>query len=47
MKIHYLGHIISGEGIVVDTVKVESIMDWTTLTNMHEVCSFMGLAGYY
>jgi hypothetical protein len=47
MKIHYLGHIISGEGIVVDTVKIESIMDWTTLTNVQEVCSFMGLAGYY
>jgi hypothetical protein len=46
-KIHYLGHIISGEGIVVDPVKVEAIMEWPTLTNVQEVHNFMGLAGYY
>jgi hypothetical protein len=46
-KIPYLGHIISGEGIVVDPVKVEAIMEWITMTNVHEVCSFMGLARYY
>jgi hypothetical protein len=26
-KIHYLGHVISGEGIVVDPTKVEDIME--------------------
>jgi hypothetical protein len=26
-RIHYLGHIISGEGIVVDLAKVEAIME--------------------
>jgi hypothetical protein len=31
----------------VDPAKVEAIMEWTTLTNVMEVCSFMGLAGYY
>jgi hypothetical protein len=46
-KIHYLGHIISGEGIVVDPMKVEAIMEWTAPMNMQEVCSFMGLEGYY
>jgi hypothetical protein len=46
-KIHYLGHIISGEGIVVDPTKVEAIMEWPTPTNVQEVHSFMGLAGYY
>jgi hypothetical protein len=46
-KIHYLGHIISGEGIVVDPTKVEAIMEWPTPTNVQEVRSFMGLAGYY
>jgi hypothetical protein len=29
-KIHYLGHIISGEGIIVDPVKVEAIMECPT-----------------
>jgi hypothetical protein len=46
-KIHYLGNIISGEGIVADPAKVESIMEWHTPTNVPEVRSFMGLGGYY
>jgi hypothetical protein len=31
----------------VDPTKVEAIMKWHALTNVPEVCSFMGLAGYY
>lgn len=46
-KIHYLRHIISGEGIAVDSVKIEAIMEWPTPTNVHEIRSFMGMAGYY
>jgi hypothetical protein len=46
-RIHYLGHVISGEGIVVDPTKVEDIMEWPALKNVTEVRSFMGLAGYY
>jgi hypothetical protein len=46
-QIHYLGHIISEEGIVVDPKKVEAIKEWTTPRNVAEVRSFMGLAGYY
>ena len=46
-EIHYLGHIISGEGISVDPEKVKAIKDWPILKNAHEVRSFMGLAGYY
>jgi hypothetical protein len=41
--IHYLGHIISKEGIVVDLEKIKSI----TPRNVVEVRSFMGLLGYY
>jgi phage terminase large subunit len=33
-RIHYLGHVISSEGIVVDLVKVEPIMEWPTPTNI-------------
>ena len=47
LRIHYLGHVISGEGIVVDPAKVEAIMEWPAPTNVTEVRSFMGLAGYY
>jgi hypothetical protein len=46
-EIHYLGHIISGEGISVDPEKVKAIMEWPVPKNSHEVRSFMGLAGYY
>jgi hypothetical protein len=46
-KNHYLGHVIFGEGITVDPMKVEAIMEWPTSKNVQEVCIFMGLAGYY
>ena len=46
-RIHYLGHVISGEGIAVDPAKVEAIMEWPAPTNVTEVRRFMGLAGYY
>ena len=49
-EIHYLGHIISGEGISVDPEKVKAIKDWPIPKNAHEVHSFMGfmgLTGYY
>jgi hypothetical protein len=46
-QIHYLGHIISKKGIVVDPEKVEAIREWSTPRNVAEVRSFMGLAGYY
>jgi hypothetical protein len=46
-EIHYLGHIIFGEGIFVEPEKVKAIMEWLVLKNAHEVRRFMGLAGYY
>jgi hypothetical protein len=44
-QIHYLGHIISKEGIVVDPKKIKSIQEWPTPRNVTKVRSFMGLAG--
>jgi hypothetical protein len=46
-EIHYLGHIISGEGIALDPSNLEAILEWLMHTNVHEVCIFMGLVGYY
>ena len=46
-KIHYLGHVIFDEVIVMDPEKVEAIMEWLAPTNILEVRSFMGLVGYY
>jgi hypothetical protein len=42
-KIHYLGHIISTDGIEVDPEKIEAIRGWSTPKNVTEVRSFMGL----
>lgn len=46
-KNHYLGNIILGEWISVDPKMLKAIMDWPVPKNAHEVCNFMGLAGYY
>ena len=46
-RTHYLGHIISYEGIYVDPEKIEAIMNWLTPRNVTDVKYFMGLAGYY
>jgi hypothetical protein len=46
-KIHYLGHIISKEGIAVDLEKIEFIRGWSSPKNVTEFRSFMGLVGYY
>jgi hypothetical protein len=42
-----LGHVISSEGIVVDPSKVRDVLDWEPPKSIHQVRSFLGLAGYY
>lgn len=46
-KITFLGHIISGEGIYVDSEKVKVVVEWPRPTSVTEVKSFLGLVGYY
>ena len=46
-KVPFLGHILSEDGISVDPTKVQEVMDWKAPTLVHEVQSFLGLAGYY
>lgn len=36
--IHYLGNIISNEGISVDLEKIKAIIEWMTPNNLNEVC---------
>ena len=43
----FLGHIVSVEGIRVDPMKIESVMNWRPPRNVTEVRSFLSLAGYY
>jgi len=46
-EVSFLGHIISGNGIVVDPSKVYVVSQWETPKSVTEVRSFLGLAGYY
>jgi hypothetical protein len=47
LPVHFLRHIISKGGIVVDPAKVTTIVDWTIPSTISEIRSFLGLAGYY
>ena len=38
---------LSEDGISVDPSKVQEVLDWKAPTSVHEVQSFLGLAGYY
>jgi hypothetical protein len=42
-----LGHTISKEGIFVDPNKVQEVLDWKASKSVHQIRSFLGLAGYY
>ena len=46
-KVPFLGYVLSENGISIDPSKVQQVMDWKALTSIHEVRSFLGLAGYY
>ena len=46
-RVIFLGHVVSAEGIFVDPKKIEAILKWERPTNMTEIRSFLGLAGYY
>jgi len=45
--VKFLGHTISSEGISVDPSKVQEVMEWKPPTSVHQIRSFLGLAGYY
>jgi hypothetical protein len=46
-SVKFLGHTISKEGISVDASKVQEVMDWKPPKTVHQIRSFLGLAGYY
>ncbi|KAH9685255.1 Endonuclease [Citrus sinensis] len=46
-RVVFLGHVISAEGIYVDPQKIEAVVKWERPTNVTEVRSFLGFAGYY
>ena len=46
-EVSFLGHIVSAEGIRVDSTKIEAVVNWKPPRNVTGVRSFLGLAGYY
>jgi hypothetical protein len=46
-KVAFLGHVLSAEGVTVDSAKIEAVKEWDQPHNVKEVRSFLGLAGYY
>ncbi|RVX01842.1 Transposon Ty3-I Gag-Pol polyprotein [Vitis vinifera] len=46
-EVNFLSHVVSEAGIAVDHSKVEAVQEWQRPTNVFEVRSFLGLAGYY
>jgi hypothetical protein len=46
-EVAFLGYVISAGGVSVDPDKVRDILNWMPPTNVPEIQSFLGLAGYY
>jgi len=46
-EMEFLGHVLTKEGIQVDPQKVKAITEWSRPTNVTEIRSFLGLAGYH
>lgn len=46
-SVRYLGHIVSANGVETDQAKIASLTTWPRPTNISELKSFLGFAGYY
>jgi len=46
-EVSFLGHVVSEGGVSVDPSKVKDVLNWNPPTNVGEIRSFLGLAGYY
>ena len=46
-KVLFLNHIISKDGLTIDSTKVETMAKWKQPENSNEICNFLDLSGYY
>ena len=46
-EVHFLGHVISGDGIRTSPSKTEVVATWPVPTKVTELRSFIGLCSYY
>ena len=45
--VHFLGHLVNQNGILVNPAKVEAVMRWEVPKSPSDIQSFHKLAGYY
>jgi hypothetical protein len=45
-EVAFLGHVLT-TGVAVDPAKIEVVKEWEQPRNLTDICSFLGLAGYY
>ena len=46
-QVQYLGHIVSNRGVQTDPNKIVALKEWQPSSNLKELCSLLGFAGYY
>ena len=46
-QLHFLGHVVSEEGVATDPEKTRAICEWAPITSETQLRSFLGLASYY
>jgi hypothetical protein len=46
-SLSYLGHVLGAGGVSTDPGKIDSILSWPSPTDVKQLRSFLGLAGYY
>ena len=46
-SMEFLGYIISHQGVSMDPMKVQTILEWQTPTSLRDVQCFLGFANFY
>jgi hypothetical protein len=46
-RVYFLGYVVTSQGIEVDESKIHAIMSCPTPSTVTQVCSFLGLVGFY
>jgi hypothetical protein len=46
-QVSFLSHVIMKVGMSVDSCKIQDTLSWNGLTSVVDVCSPLGIAGYY